>query len=268
MRLAGSACVLMAGWFAPLVLGAQSLDLAREGIAPPVAASSAAHEREPSALVATVASAVIPGAGQALLGSRRAIFYGVAEVTGWAVYSVQLHQGDRQRSRYRDLSRNVARAQFVPNGPAGTWDYYERMEKFVASGAYDVIPGGVVDPNPDPSTYNGSMWLLARQTYWRDPTVSPGLASPEYELALSFYERRAVHPDLQWSWAGSPEGFQQYRQSIAASNAAFKRAEQTVGLIIANHILSVVDAYVSVRLRRDTGGRTTLTAGIPLGGTR
>ncbi|MDP9178589.1 MAG: hypothetical protein M3O61_12985 [Gemmatimonadota bacterium] len=38
-------------------------------------------------------------------------------------------------------------------------------------------------------------------------------------------------------------------------NAAFKRAEQTAGLIIANHILSAVDAYVSVRMRFSSDGR-------------
>jgi hypothetical protein len=73
---------------------------------------------------------------------------------------------------------------------------------------------------------------------------------------------------MRWSWTASPGGYQQYRRSIAASNGAFKRAGQTVGLVIANHILSVVDAYISVRLRRDSGGRTSVAAGIPFGGSR
>jgi hypothetical protein len=232
-------------------------------------ATSASHgRREPSMLVATAASALVPGAGQALLGSRRAIAYVLAEGIGWVAYTRQMRDGDRQRALYRDLSRTVARAQFVPDGPAGDWDYYERMEKFVASGAYDAVPGGGVDPEQDPGTFNGSIWLLARQTYWRDPNTAPNALSPEYQSALDFYERRAVPPALQWSWAGAAEGFQRYRRSIAASNSAFRQAEQTAGLVLANHILSAVDAYVSLRLRasKDEHGRTSLTASIPLGG--
>ncbi len=253
----------------PEVSDAQSLRMARAGIAPPITASrSSANGHTPSLLVATLVSAVVPGAGQALLGSRRAFAYAAVEALGWVTYSVQVREGDRQRARFRELSRTVARAQFTPDGPAGNWDYYERMEKFAVSGAYDAIPGGAIDPESDPTTFNGSIWLLARQTYWRDPSLPPSITSPEYQSALSFYERRAAPPEMRWSWAASPDGYQQYRRSIAASNAAFKRAEQTVGLVIANHILSVVDAYVSVRLRRVSGGRTSVTAGVPFGGSR
>ena len=257
--------------------GAQAVAMQVAGISrsdashPDSTAKSASRaRREPSILVATAASALVPGTGQALLGSRRAIAYAVAEGIGWIAYTRQMRDGDRQRALYRDLSRTVARAQFVPNGPAGDWDYYERMEKFIASGAYDAVPGGEVDPEQDPGTYNGSMWLLARQTYWRDPNNAPTTLSPEYQSALGFYEHRAVPPALQWSWAGAAEGFQRYRRSIAASNSAFRQAEQTAGLVLANHILSAVDAYVSLRLRasRDSHGRTSLTASIPVGGSR
>lgn len=167
------------------------------------------------------------------------------------------------------MSRTVARAAFNPAGPDSNWDYYERMEKFAASGAYDRVPGGEVDPESDPSTYNGSIWLLARQTYWRDPETTPAPSSPEFQSALAFYTRRAVSPDLRWSWVGAAEGFQQYRRSVAASNTAFKRAEQTAGLIIANHILSAVDAYVAVRMRlsNDLRGGTMLSFSAHVPGT-
>lgn len=239
----------------------QTLELARVGVTRPVDASeSAASRRGPSLATATLASAVLPGAGQALLRSGRAFIYAGIEALGWVRYSRQQNDGDRLRTRYRELSRTVARAAFNPAGPDGDWDYYERMEKFAASGAYDGVPGGDVDPESDPSTYNGSIWLLARQTYWRDPNTPPIPSSPEFQSALAFYTRRAVPADLRWSWVGAAEGFQQYRSSVAASNTAFKRAEQTAGLIIANHILSAVDAYVAVRMRlsNSVGGGTTL----------
>jgi hypothetical protein len=240
---------------------AQSLRAARAGVSPPDDVSeSAANRRGPSLVTATLASAILPGAGQAMLRSGRAFIYAGIEVLGWVRYSKQQNDGDRFRRRYRELSRTVARAAFNPAGPDGDWDYYERMEKFAASGAFDRIPGGDVDPESDASTYNGSIWLLARQTYWRNPDAPPAPASPEFQSALAFYTKRAVPPDLRWSWVGAAEGFQQFRHSVAASNTAFKRAEQTAGLIIANHILSAVDAYVSVRMRlsNNVGGGTTL----------
>lgn len=251
----------------PAISGAQSLAALRVGVTAPVVAGSAVREGGPSLFMATLASAAMPGAGQALLHSRRALAYAGAEVVGLSAYVLQMRGGDRQREKYRNLSRTVARAHFSPNGPDGNWDYYERMEKFTASGAYDATPGGSIDPESDPTTYNGSIWLLARQTYWRDPNSAPAPNSPEYQSSLAFYAKRAVPAELQWSWAGAPDGFQQYRRSIAASNSAFRRAEQTAGLVLANHIFSAVDAYVSVRLRanQNADGRTSLTAGFPIG---
>jgi hypothetical protein len=260
--------LLLATVVGPEDSAAQSLAAARVGVSvPAVDPRSKAVGESPSLMAATIASAIVPGAGQALLHSRRAIAYVVAEAVGLTAYSVQVRDGTRQRTRYRELSRTVARSQFTPNGPAGDWDYYERMEKFAASGAYDVVPGGAIEPEPNPATYNGSVWLLAGQTYWQDPAVTPGVSSPQYQAALTFYERRAVQSDLQWSWVGSADGFQEFRRAIAGSNNAFRRAEQTLGLIIANHILSAVDAFVSARLRagKSADGRTSLSAAIPVG---
>lgn len=267
----GMRLLLLSALLAPTAANGQSLAAARSGLSSLADSSrSASSERPRSVLLATAASAVIPGAGQALLGSRRAIAYGVAEVAGIVVYSVEQRDGNRQRNLYRELSRNVARAQFVPDGPAGNWDYYERMEKYPASGAFDAVPGGGVDPETDQSTYNGFIWLLARQTYWRDPGASPSPASPEYQSALAFYLKRAVPSEMRWSWLTSPEGFQQYKHAIAGSNSAFRRAEQTAGLVIANHFLSAVDAFVSVRLRarQSADGTMSVTAGIPIGFSR
>ncbi len=252
-------------------LRGQDLASARSGIgAAPESSQVSGQARALSPFVATFSSAVIPGAGQAMLGSRRAIVYAAAEVAGLVAYSIQERDGNRQRDQYRDLSRSVARAQFTPDGPTGDWDYYERMEKFAASGAFDAVPGGGIDPQTDLTTYNGSMWLLARQTYWRDPNSPPAPSSAEYQSALAFYTKRAVPNEMRWSWLGSAQGYQQYKHAIAGSNSAFKRAEQTVGLVVANHILSAVDTFVSVRLRaRQSGdGRVAVTAAIPIGSSR
>lgn len=255
-----------AGVLLSIVISASTLE-SQQSSATRVAVRRDSANHGPSLLTATVASAILPGAGQAILRSRRAIIYSGAEVIGLVAYSSQQRKGNRERDTYRELARTVARAQFNPNGPVGNWDYYERMEKFAASGAFDAIPGGTLDPEPDETTYNGAMWLLARQTFWRDPNSPPAPTSAEYQSAISFYKQRAVNDDMRWSWLGTGDALQQYRRAIAQSNSAFKRAEQTIGLVIANHFLSAVDAFVSVKMRarKETDGRLTLTAALPLG---
>lgn len=235
---------------------AQSAIEATAGITPPT--------RTHSPAVVTIASAIIPGAGQAVLGQKRSALYLALEAAGIAYYVSQDRDGNRQRRAYRSLARDVARAQLSPTGPDGNWDYYERMEKYIASGAFDRVSGGDVDPETDPETFNGAMWLLARQTYWRDPEASPSLQSVEYRAALAFYLDRAVSSDFLWSWSGNPAAFQSYRSAIARSNGAFRNAEQTLSLLLANHFLSAIDAFASVRMRvrRDGKGTTTLSAGL------
>ncbi len=217
-----------------------------------------------SSAVVTLASAVIPGSGQALLGQKRSAIYIALEAAGIAYYVSQNRDGNRQRREYRSLARNVARAGFSPSGPEGSWDYYERMEKYLASGAFDRVPGGDVDPEIDSETFNGAAWLLARQTYWRDPAVAPAPQSAEYRAAIDFYLDRAVTPEFLWSWSSDPSAFQSYRAAIAGSNGAFRNAEQTASLLIANHFLSAVDAFASARMRvrRDGQGTTTLSASL------
>ena len=241
----------------PSFASGQSLTAVRGGI-------SLERTRTSPTLI-TIASAILPGAGQAIMHQRRSLAYLVLEAAGVSYYIRENRDGARQRDRYRDISLTVARAPFAPNGPRGDWDYYERMEKYEASGIFDAIPGGQVDPESDPNTYNGSVWLLARQTYWRDPNLPPAPTAEEYLAAIKFYADRAIRPEFRWSWLGAPEAFQKYRSSIARSNSSFKSAETTAGLIIANHFLSAVDAYVSIhaRVRRSSDGSTMLTASIP-----
>jgi hypothetical protein len=234
--------------------GAQQLEASVSGMRSPAveisspAVTAAGHDSADPIRV-TAASAILPGVGQVILRQRRALGYFVVEAAALSFYVAQTRDGRRQRERYRQISREVARSAFNPNGPRGDWDYYERMEKYLASGDYDRVPGGSVDPEIDEGTYNGSVWLLARRTYWRDPDAAPDPGSIEYESALRFYENRAVPHDLRWSWVGATESYQKFRSSIAGSNSAFRSAGHTASIVLANHFLSAVDAYVSAQLR-------------------
>ena len=252
---------------------AQQLDIVRAGVQTqrhstgPIPGPAEDRSKGPhDPLTVTLASAVVPGSGQLLLGQRRAVPYMVLEAAGLAVYVSKSRDGQRQRERYRDIARNVARAGLSATGPDGDWDYYERMEKFVASGEFDRIPGGAIDPELEEETYNGSVWLLARQTFWRDPAIPPDPASTEFAAALRFYVERAAGTEMRWSWAGQANAFSKFRSGIDASNSAFRSAGHAASLVIANHFLSAVDAYVSVRarVRRGPGGATALTASLPI----
>ncbi len=202
---------------------------------------------------APAASAVVPGAGQVLLRQQRSVAYAVAE--GYLIVQALSAQrdGNRERRRYRDLAAEVARKPFSMARPTGNWDYYETLEKFTESGVYDRISGGAVDPETDPSTYNGRRWLLARETFWRDPDVAPPTGSVEYTRALNFYLQSAVKDEFRWSWRDAQLQQNVYVQTIASANRSYQRANNLVGLIGANHLASLVDAYISVRIRRFGG---------------
>jgi hypothetical protein len=219
---------------------------------------------------AIAASAVLPGAGQALLGQKRSIAYGV--IVGLLVmrYIGDRRDGNRSRDRYRFIAHDVARAPFAEDRPTGSCDYYERMSKSEASGAFDAIPGGSLDPETDPSTYNGAMWQLSRETFWLDPQSPPPVDSPEYQRAIQLYRARAYDDAYRWSWEGATTEQDQFRRAIRRANREYRHAATDLGFLIANHVLSSIDAFVEARVRRREGpaGATEVSATIPLDLTR
>jgi hypothetical protein len=202
---------------------------------------------------APVLSGVVPGVGQFAMGQQRSVGYLVAE--GYLILQQVRARRDANRDRdaYRALAFEVARKPFGGERPRGSWDYYESMEKYLESGAYDRLPGGALDPETDETTYNGARWLLARQTYWVNPAVAPAVGSQEYQRALAFYQSRAVQAAFQWSWRDAQLERDVYAQTIASANRSGQRAVNYVGLIGANHLVSLIDAYVNVRVRRFGG---------------
>jgi hypothetical protein len=140
------------------------------------------------------------------------------------------------------------------------------MQHFPESGRLEVIAGGVLDPEPDTTTFNGSVWLLARRTYWSDVNVEPDTSSREWKRAAEFYLRRAYDQPYRWSWTRAPLEFDEFRRLIRRTNDSNRKSLQDLGAIIANHMLSAVDAYVTVRLRRRPT-QASGDAGWELGGT-
>lgn len=200
-----------------------------------------------------LASLLVPGTGQLLAGQDRGAVYLAAEAYLLSRFLQLDHEAGQETRRFRELAYQIARRPFTPARRDTVFEYYEQMERFEESGRYDADPGDAFVPEADPATYNGSVWLLARRTFWEDPDVPPDPTSPQYSRALQFYQARAVGPDFMWSWREHSPEHQVFRETIRKSDVAFRRAQNQVGLLLANHIVSAVDALISTRITAAVG---------------
>ena len=229
--------------------------------APPGAAAPALlapSARRPQYWLRPFASLLVPGTGQLLAHQDRGAVYLAAELIGLVRYLHLRSQGRGEARRYRALAFDVARRQFAPTSRDTVFEYYETMERFTASGRYNQAPGPALVPETDLATYNGAVWLLARQTYWADPTAPPDPSTPAYLRALDFYQAHAVGPDFLWSWSDASLEQAVFREAIRKSDDAYRSAQNQLGLLLANHVLSAIDALISSRLAEAAGRALTL----------
>ncbi|MEX0979472.1 MAG: hypothetical protein WDZ89_00155 [Gemmatimonadota bacterium] len=203
---------------------------------------------------AAVASAILPGSGQWILGQRRWALYVALEGAAWFEYARRRSNGRRLREAYRELAWRVAREP-VYGGTridAG-FEYYEAMTRFPASGEFDRAPGtpGVL-PESDPETYNGSIWVLAQQLFL-PPDAPWDESSPEYARALEYYVDRGVPSELRWDWQGEDTERARFGGLIHDSDEALRRSITMLGVVIGNHVFSSIDAMISSRVRQLAG---------------
>ena len=193
-------------------------------------------------------STLVPGLGQRKLGKGRWLVYLVVEGTAWIAFGHKQWSTTRGRSQYRDLAWESARS-FDGLRVDGDFPYYETMEKFLASGVLDSDPSAPgIQPEMDQSTFNGQAWALATEIHF-PPGVDPLPGDPEYEAALADYQARAYGEQFEWSWAGQSAALTEYKDLIDSSDGSFRRASQFLGVIIANHLLSGVDAFMTARIQ-------------------
>ncbi len=226
------------------------------GIVAIVAAGAVVAQREeppPRTLVRPLASLLVPGTGQLLAHQDRGAVYLAAEVYLVSRFLQLEHEAMLEARRFQNLAFDVARRSYLPVRRDTIFEYYEQMERFAESGSYDGDPGPAFVPELDPQTYNGAVWLLARRTFWENPDVWPDPTSPQYQRALQFYQARAVGPNFQWSWRDHSLEHEVFRDYIKRSDTAFRRAQNQVGLLLANHVLSAVDALISARMSAAAG---------------
>jgi hypothetical protein len=207
----------------------------------------------PSPGRAVLLSALVPGAGQRLLGQGRWTAYLAAEIWAWIQYWQRKSEGRDLQRRYRDLAWFVARRVSSGHRIDGDFEYYEAMTKFPSSGAYDLNPtSNGVQPETDPETYNGSIWSLAQEIFFPDEGAPvPGEGSDQYKKALRYYLGRAFPGHLAWNWGDNALHQLEFTDLIRKSDENLRRSTTMVGIILANHLLSSVDALISARLRAE-----------------
>lgn len=239
------------------------------------AAPSMAQQRETESanagarLLPPALSAVLPGAGQHVLGQQRKWVYLALEIGGWAFFLERRHAGEEYRDRYRDFAWDNARVQGSSRSD-GEFDYYETLTHWARSGAFDrdATTSGV-QPELDVTAYNGSVWDLAARLF-----LSGGVGSsesdPGYPSALAYYTQKAYGPEMLWDWTGVPAAQAEFARLVDVSDSRFRQATTVLGAVIANHLLAAVDAYVSAggppaaRLRVVPGAFPGVTWGVEL----
>jgi hypothetical protein len=218
----------------------------------PVLQPAGAGLPEGRAGLAFLASAMLPGAGQYYLGEERWVPYLALEAWAWISYARQQSRGRTLERRYRNLAWQVAR-RICPGVRRDTaFAYYEAMAQYHDSGAFDSnnqVAG--TQPELRAQTYNGQQWLRA-QALFLPFSSSPG--TPEYQRALSYYEQNAIPPGYCWSWGDSNLEQEYFNRLIDDSDDALRTATRTLGLILANHVVSAIDALITARLRTAATG--------------
>jgi hypothetical protein len=191
-------------------------------------------------------SLVVPGAGQYTLEQRRTWLYAAIEVVGTALYFERRGAGSDARRGYRDLAWTRARLQSGARLD-GDFGYYETLSHWERSGAYDLdaLRAGV-QPEPDPATFNGSVWRLAAQIYLGGDASVPE-TDPAYGRALDYYGERAYGEEFLWDWTAAGTGQQEFSALIARSDERFQQATHVLGAVLLNHLVSSVDAFLSAR---------------------
>tara|TARA_Y100001970_G_scaffold202063_1_gene245994 strand:+ start:6529 stop:7083 length:555 start_codon:yes stop_codon:yes gene_type:complete len=178
-------------------------------------------------------------------------------------------KGTDLRGEYRDYAWQKARLQSGPRVD-GDFDYYEVMSQWERSGHFDLDLGREgTQPELNPSYYNGLIWTRALGIFSVGQSSGPG--DPEYESAIRYYEQHAYGTGFLWNWTGTPGGRSTYADIIRKSDDRFRQARNAVGFVIANHLVSAADAFVSGRtgLNIETrvgpgmgGSGVTLAAGL------
>ncbi|MEX2527368.1 MAG: hypothetical protein WEA09_06990 [Gemmatimonadota bacterium] len=190
-----------------------------------------------------VRSLLLPGWDQYLERQGRWRIFAGVEALGLLAGGHQTWEARRFRDSYRNLAWEQARAGLAAKRLDGDFEYYEAMSSFASSGVFDRQPDvDALYPENDPATYNGALWRLSRQLFSLEEGVDP--THPTAAPALQHYRARAIQPEYEWDWGGDLQARERFSRWIERSDDARSRATLFMGLLLANHLLSGLDALV------------------------
>lgn len=210
-------------------------------------------------------SLVVPGLAQYRQRQRRWIAYAGVEVLSAVLYLGARADALGLRDEYRTFAWSAARAGFSTEPRRdGDFEYYERLTRWRTSGRWDSDPAlEGLQPENDPATYNGSVWALAMDIYNLDAAAPHG--SPAYARALDYYRENGYGPSFLWTWREGSGDQRRFAGLITSSDSRFRDARLALGVLVANHVFSALDGFITARLRAlpDVDG-VALTLSVPV----
>ena len=215
-----------------------------------------------------LSSLIVPGLGQYRLGTRRWIAYAGLEAVAAFLYLDSRSDARGLRVAYRNFAWDMARLGSSQEPRLdGDFLYYEVLSKWRSSGAWDADPAlDGLQPERDPTTYNGSIWALAAEIFAIDARAPGGSAA--YARALDYYRSRGYGPAFLWAWGEGTGDQDHFGGLIVSSDERFRDARRALWIVAANHLLGAIDGFITARLRAlpEPGGvGVTLAVAVPGG---
>lgn len=180
--------------------------------------------------LAMLYSLVLPGLGEYYLGhTGRAKGFFVAEGAIWTSFAVFRVQGGHRRDLYREFAE-------VHAGVASRNDdeFYRVIGNYIASDG--------------PFSANEQIRRQARALYPNSP-----------DEQARFFSENAYTGDDAWRW-DSPEILDRYHDLRNSSLDAYHRSDLSIGLLVANRLLSIIDAGIlGARSQRAATGQARVS---------
>jgi hypothetical protein len=173
---------------------------------------------------ALIFSFLLPGAGQQYLGHHtRARMMYVAEAGVWTAFAGFRIQGDMRKDRYEETARLFAGVECGIDD-----DYALALAHYASNEEYNID-------------------VLREARY---------LFPDDREKQLAYFDVHGYFGSHAWEWK-SPEKQHDFENTRTWSRESYRRAVLTTGFAALNRVVSMIDVYLSFRLR-DPDRRTSL----------
>lgn len=180
--------------------------------------------------LAMLYSLILPGLGEYYLGhTGRAKGFFVAEGAIWTSFAVFRIQGSHRRDLYREFAEVHAGV-----APRNDDDFYRVIGNYVSSDG--------------PFSANEQVRRQARAIYPDNP-----------DAQAQYFNENAYTGNNAWQWQ-STQLLDRYRDLRTSSLDAYHRSDLSVGLLVANRLLSIIDAGIlGAKAQRALGDKAQLS---------